>query len=228
VAAPTGVCSCRRRRGAAEADPDDPWWITRDLWRAARAGRAPARRGEATGATHCPADAPSRVDWRQPPARHDRCHTAGQGGQTGARLGRPRFHCFPAELALGCRHHLRADGERFFSISQWFWMPGAARSSAGRWPTFCGPNWCWTRWRWRSASGRRASSIIATKSPPSDARPSPARAGPPGNSPVGPPSPAGARFRAAPASHLPTTAGPRQTEQLRPCLELVTDPEKTA
>src|SRR5260370_27826848 len=22
-------------------------------------------------------------------------------------------------------------------------MPGAARSSAGRWPTICGPNWCW-------------------------------------------------------------------------------------
>jgi transposase InsO family protein len=50
-----------------------------------------------------------------------------------------------------------------FSISQWFWMPGAARSSAGRWPTICGPNWCWTRWRWRSASGgRTASSITAT------------------------------------------------------------------
>jgi hypothetical protein len=25
VAAPTGVCSCRRRRRAAKADPDDPW-----------------------------------------------------------------------------------------------------------------------------------------------------------------------------------------------------------
>src|SRR6266404_6687256 len=34
VAAPTGVCSCRRRRRAVEADPDDPCWITRDLWRA--------------------------------------------------------------------------------------------------------------------------------------------------------------------------------------------------
>jgi hypothetical protein len=65
------------------------------------------------GVTHCPADARSRVDWCQPPARHDRYHTAGQGGQTGTRLGRPRFHCFPAEPALDCRHHLRADGERF-------------------------------------------------------------------------------------------------------------------
>src|SRR4029077_7040918 len=44
---PTGVCSCRRRCGAAEADPDDPCWITRDLWCAAGACRAPGRRGEA-------------------------------------------------------------------------------------------------------------------------------------------------------------------------------------
>src|SRR3984893_10320244 len=43
-------------------------------------------------------------------------------------------------------------------------MPGAARSSAGRWPTICEPNWCWTRWRWRSTSGgRTASSITATR-----------------------------------------------------------------
>jgi hypothetical protein len=54
------------------------------------------------------------------------------------------------------------------------------------------------------------------------------RAGPPGSSPVGPPSPAGARFRAAPASHLPTTAGRRQSEQPQPCPEPVTDPEETA
>jgi len=47
VAAPTGVCSCRRRCGAAEADPDDPCWITRHLWRAAGACRAPGKRGEA-------------------------------------------------------------------------------------------------------------------------------------------------------------------------------------
>jgi hypothetical protein len=40
VAAPTAVRSCCRRCGAAEADPDDPCWITRDLWRAAGACRA--------------------------------------------------------------------------------------------------------------------------------------------------------------------------------------------
>jgi nicotinamidase-related amidase len=34
---------CRRRRGAAETDPDDPWWITRDLWRAPGACRAEGR-----------------------------------------------------------------------------------------------------------------------------------------------------------------------------------------
>jgi len=51
-----------------------------------------------------------------------------------------------------------------FLYSQWFWMPGAAKLSVGRWPTICGPNWCWTRWRWRSASGgRTASSITATR-----------------------------------------------------------------
>jgi hypothetical protein len=38
-------------------------------------------------------------------------------------------------------------------------------------------------------------------------------------------SPAGARFRAVPASHLPTTAGRRQSEQPRPCPESVTDSE---
>src|ERR1700682_5872397 len=43
-------------------------------------------------------------------------------------------------------------------------MPGAARSSAGRWPIICAPSWCWTRWKWRSASdGRTALSITATK-----------------------------------------------------------------
>src|SRR5258707_11597449 len=43
-------------------------------------------------------------------------------------------------------------------------MPGAARSSAGRWPIICAPSWCWMRWKWRSASaGRTASSITATK-----------------------------------------------------------------
>src|SRR5437879_2264180 len=54
--------------------------------------------------------------------------------------------------SLSCRRRA------VFSISQWFWMPGAARSSAGRWQTICGPNWCWTRWRWRSASGGRTAS----------------------------------------------------------------------
>ena len=44
VAAPTGVCSCRRRRLAAKTDPDDPCWIMRELWRAAGACRAPGRR----------------------------------------------------------------------------------------------------------------------------------------------------------------------------------------
>jgi putative transposase len=87
VAAPTGVRSCRGRCGAAEADPDDPCWITRDLWRAAGACRAPGRRGEAWAQTHCPANARRRVDWRQPPARLDRYHTARQGSQTGTRLG---------------------------------------------------------------------------------------------------------------------------------------------
>ena len=42
-----------------------------------------------------------------------RYNTAGQGRAAGARLGGPQFRCFAAEPALGCRHHLRADGERF-------------------------------------------------------------------------------------------------------------------
>ena len=54
VAAPTGVCSCRRRRRSAKADPDDPRWITPDLWRAAGACRASGRRGEDMGANALP------------------------------------------------------------------------------------------------------------------------------------------------------------------------------
>jgi len=49
LAAPTGVHSCRRRRGAAEADPDDPCWITRDLWRAAGCARRSFRYSQGVG-----------------------------------------------------------------------------------------------------------------------------------------------------------------------------------
>ena len=62
----------------------------------ARRGCMPSSRqeGEAWAQTHCPADARRRVDWRQPPARHDRYHTAGQGGQTGPDLVDRDFTAF--------------------------------------------------------------------------------------------------------------------------------------
>src|ERR1700761_1309227 len=39
-------------------------------------------------------------------------------------------------------------------------MPGAARSSDGRWPITYAQSWCWTRWRWRSVSANRPTSFI--------------------------------------------------------------------
>src|SRR5580704_3597245 len=56
--------------------------------------RSVARRGCMPSSTHRPAHARSRVDWRKPLARHDRYHTAGQGGQTGADLVDRDFTAF--------------------------------------------------------------------------------------------------------------------------------------
>jgi hypothetical protein len=53
---------------------------------------------------------------------------------------------------------------RGFSTSLSYSMPGAARSSVGRWQTTCAPNWYWMRWRWRWASGGpKTSSTTVTK-----------------------------------------------------------------
>ena len=59
---------------------------------------------------------------------------------------RPRIGARPrrAEPAVGCRHHLRADGERF-SIWRSCWTRRAERSSAGQWPIICAPSWWWMR-----------------------------------------------------------------------------------
>jgi len=82
------------------------------LWRAA--GACELGQEEKHGRKrHWPADARSRVIWWQPAGAARSLPHGGTRSQTGARLGRPLFHCFPAEPALGCRHHLRADGERF-------------------------------------------------------------------------------------------------------------------
>ncbi len=109
----------RRRPASAHAvadaalltDPHDPWWITRDLWRAAGACLAPGRRG-AWAQTH--ARLMRAAVRRQPPARHDRYHTADRS--------RPaptvdRDSLLPAEPALGCRHHLRADASGFLYLA---------------------------------------------------------------------------------------------------------------
>ena len=69
VAPSSAIGPCDRRRGAAEAGPNRPRQLARDLWGAARPCRAAGRRREAWAQADCAADARRRSGRCQPPPR---------------------------------------------------------------------------------------------------------------------------------------------------------------
>ncbi len=77
----------------------------------------------------------------------------------------------PARTSSGWRTSPTCRQRRGSCISPSWWMRGAARSSAGRWPITCGRSGCWTRWRRRSVSVARAASFTtATRAAKVDPR----------------------------------------------------------
>ena len=156
LGAPPAIGPCRGRRGAAEARAHGARQFAPDVWGARvhaelqghgeehgrkRIARL-MRQAGLVGASHRhggPVTTRRDQEARPAPDLVDRKFTA-----SGARpsSGSP--------TSPMCRQRTGS------CIWPWCWTHGAARSSAGRWPTICGPNWYWTRWRRRSASVGRS------------------------------------------------------------------------